>query len=133
MRILFSAALLFSWLFFSLPGAYADEISEGRDLFIKRCLSCHAFACNKEGPSLGGLFGRKVATVEDYGFYTQGLKNSEIVWTGATLDNFFSNPGELFPGSTMADTGLIEDAAQRRKLIAFLETEDPTVNICPQE
>jgi hypothetical protein len=31
----------------------------------------------------------------------------------------------------MAVQGKIEDAAQRRKLIAFLETEDPTVNLCP--
>jgi len=33
----------------------------------------------------------------------------------------------------MADNGKIEDAAQRQKLIAFLKTEDPTVNLCPQE
>ena len=133
MRFRISAAFSFSLLFFSPPGAYADEISEGRDFFIKRCLGCHAFACNREGPRLGGLFGRKVATVEDYKFYSQGLKNSDIVWTVATLDNFFKNPGKLFPESTMARTGLIEDAAQRRNLIAFLETEDPTVNLCPQE
>ena len=133
MRIRISAAFSFSLLFFSLPEAYADEISEGRDFFITRCLGCHAFACNREGPRLGGLFGRKVATVEDYKFYSQGLKNSDIVWTGATLDNFFKNPGKLFPESTMARTGLVEDATQRRNLIAFLETEDPTVNLCPQE
>ena len=133
MRFRISAAFSFSLLFFSLPEAYADEISEGRDFFITRCLGCHAFACNREGPRLGGLFGRKVATVEDYKFYSQGLKNSDIVWTGATLDNFFQNPGKLFPESTMARTGLIEDAAQRRNLIAFLETEDPTVNLCPQD
>ena len=133
MRIRISAVFSFSLLFFSLPEAFADEISEGRDFFITRCLGCHAFACNREGPRLGGLFGRKVATVEDYKFYSQGLKNSDIVWTGATLDNFFSNPGNLFPESTMATNGKIEDAAQRRSLIAFLETEDPTVNLCPQE
>ena len=96
MRFRISAAFSFSLLFFSLPEAYADEISEGRDFFITRCLGCHAFACNREGPRLGGLFGRKVATVEDYKFYSQGLKNSDIVWTGATLDNFFSNRGTCF-------------------------------------
>ena len=133
MRFCFSAALLFSLFHFILPEAFADEISEGRDFFITRCLGCHAFACNREGPRLGGLFGRRVATAEDYRFYSQGLKNSDIVWTAATLDNFFTNPGKLFPESTMATNGLIEDAAERQNLIAFLETEDPTVNLCPQE
>ncbi len=133
MRFRYSEAFLFSLLHFSLPEAYADDISEGRDFFIKRCLGCHAFACSKEGPRLGGLFGRKIATVEDYKFYSQGLKDSEIVWTEETLDNFFKNPRKLFPESTMATTGLIEDAKQRQQLIAFLETEDPTVNLCPQE
>ncbi len=127
------ATFLFSLIFFSLPEGYAADPIEGRDFFIKRCLGCHAFSCNKEGPRLGGLFGRKVATVEDYKFYSQGLKNSEIVWTDRTLDNFFSDPGKIFPKSVMAVQGKIEVPAQRQKLIAFLKTEDPTVNLCPKK
>ena len=50
---------LFSLLLFSLPDANAQDVSKGRDVFITRCLRCHAFACNKEGPRLGGLIGRK--------------------------------------------------------------------------
>ena len=79
MRFRAIATCLFALIFFGLPDAYADDISDGRDIFIKRCLGCHAFSCNKEGPRLGGLFGRKVATVEDYKFYSQGLKDSDIV------------------------------------------------------
>ena len=133
MRFRSCVAILFSVIFFSLPEVYAVDASEGRDFFIKRCLGCHAFSCNKEGPRLGGLFGRKVATAEDYKFYSQGLKNSEIVWIDKTLDNFFKDPGKIFPESVMAVQGKIEDPAQRQKLIAFLKTEDPTVNLCPQE
>ena len=131
----FRSVVIFSFalIVFSPPGAYADDISDGRNFFIKRCLGCHAFSCNKEGPRLGGLFGRKVATVEDYRFYSQGLRNSEIVWTEKTLDSFFNDPGKIFPKSVMAVQGKIEDPAQRRKLIAFPKTEDPTVNLCPQE
>jgi cytochrome c len=125
------AAFLFSSIFFSLPVVYAAHASEGRDIFIKECLSCHAFSCNKEGPSLGGLFGRKVATVEDYKFYSQELKNSTIVWTDQTLDSFFKDPGKIFPESVMAVQGKIEDSGQRQDLIIFLKTEDPTVNLCP--
>ena len=133
MRFGCCATFLIVSIFFSLPEIYAADASEGRDFFIKRCLGCHAFSCNKEGPRLGGLFGRKVATAEDYKFYSQGLKNSEIVWTAETLDNFFTDPGKIFPESVMAVQGKIEDAAQRQNLIAFLKTQDPTVNLCPQE
>ncbi len=133
MRLRSCATFVFSLIFFSLPEAYAADAIEGRNFFIKRCLGCHAFSCNKEGPRLGGLFGRKVATVEDYKFYSQGLKNSEIVWTDKTLDNLFSDPGKMFPKSVMAIQGKIGDAVQRQKLIAFLKMEDPTVNLCPQE
>ncbi len=120
------------FLAFSSPKAYADDASDGRNLFIARCLGCHAFACNKIGPRLAGLFGRPVGTVEDYGFYSQGLKDADFVWADKSLDTFFTDPAKIFPKSVMARNGKIEDAAQRRQIIAFLKTEDPTVNICPQ-
>lgn len=132
MRFLFCTAFLFSSLLFNLPAAYADEASKGRDLFLRRCLGCHAFICNKEGPKLGGLIGRKAASVGDYHDYSQALRNSGIVWTEDTLDAFFTDPGKVTPGGTMASSGKIEDAAQRRQIIAFLKTEDPSINICPQ-
>ena len=124
---------LFSLLLFSLPEANAQDVSKGRDIFIVQCLRCHAFACNKEGPRLGGLFGRKVASVEDYGDYSQDLKNSGIVWAEESLDAWFEDPAKFAPTSVMADYVKIEDAEQRQHLIAFLKTEDPTVNLCPQE
>ncbi len=126
------ATFFIASILFNMPETYAADAVEGRDVFIKECLACHAFSCNKEGPRLGGLFGRKVATVEDYKFYSQGLKDSEIVWTNETLDNFFTDPAKIFPESVMAIEGKIEDSTQRRNLIAFLETEDPSVNLCPQ-
>ena len=132
MRFPYSVTFLFSFLLFSLPEAYADDASDGRNLFITRCLGCHAFACNKQGPRLAGLFGRKVGSIEDYGSYSQGLKDADFVWTGKSLDTFFKDPAKIFPKSVMALNGKIEDAAQRRNIIAFLKTEDPTVNICPQ-
>ena len=132
MRILPALTLTLVPLLVYLPGSYADDVSEGRDFFIRQCLGCHAFACNKEGPRLGGLFGRNAGGVEDYGFYSDGLKNSETVWTEETLDGFFENPGKIAPQSVMITNGKVEDPVLRRKLIAFLKTEDPTINICPQ-
>ncbi len=133
MRLRFSSTFVFSLIFFSLPEVHAANASEGRDFFIKRCLGCHAFACNKEGPRLGGLFGRKAAGVEDYGYYSQDLRNSGIVWTEKSLNAWFEDPAKFAPTSVMVNSGKIEDAEQRQQLIAFLKTEDPTVNLCPQE
>ncbi len=132
MRIFPVVTFAFVSLLVYLPGAYADDVSEGRDLFIRQCLGCHAFACNKQGPRLGGLFGRTAGSVEDYGYYSEGLKNSEIVWTEETLDEWFKDPGKFAPQSVMVANGKVEDPALRRKLISFLKTEDPTINICPQ-
>lgn len=111
---------------------YANDANKGRDLFLKKCIGCHAFACNKEGPSLGGLFGRKAAGAEGFTSYTDDLRNSGIVWTEETLNDFFRDPAKVVPESVMTDNGKIDDAEHRRQLIAFLRTEDPTVNICPQ-
>jgi cytochrome c len=122
-----------SMLLFSLPEANAQDASKGRDIFISRCIACHAFTCNKDGPRLGGLFGRNSASVEDYGHYSQDLKNFGIVWSEETLDAFFTDPAKVTPTGTMATNGKIDDAEQRQQLIAFLKTEDPTVNLCPQE
>jgi cytochrome c2 len=132
MGVRFGSTFLFSLLLFSLPAAYADDASEGRDLFLRQCLGCHAFACNKEGPRLGGLFGRKAGTAEGYDGYSQGLRDLGTEWSGETLDKWLTDPGKIVPGSVMALNGKVEDAANRRKIIAFLKTEDPTVNICPQ-
>ncbi len=126
------ATFLFSLIFFSLPEAYADDVSDGRNLFLGECIACHAFACNKIGPRLAGLFGRTVGTVEDYGFYSQGLKDADFDWVDKSLDTFFKDPAKIFPKSVMVENGKIEDPAQRQNMIAFLKTEDPTINICPQ-
>ena len=129
-----SLILMFAFVFLLvfLSQVYADDASDGRDLFLRQCLGCHAFACNKECPKLGGLIGRKAGSVEDYGHYSQGLRNSGIVWTEETLDEWFKDPGNFAPESVMIDNGKVEDPELRRKLIIFLKTEDPTVNICPQ-
>ena len=80
-----------------LPKTYADDSSKGRDVFIRNCIACHAFACNKQGPRLGGFLGRKAGGVADYGFYTEEFKNSNTIWTEETLDGFFKNPASIAP------------------------------------
>jgi len=132
MRLKVINAFLLSILRFSVSWAYAVDVSKGRDYFIVNCIGCHAFACNKEGPSLGGLFGRKAGSAEGYeAYYSDELKNYGVVWDENTLDVWFTDPGRIVV-SVMAQTGKIDDAVQRQEVIAFLKTEDPSINLCPQ-
>ena len=83
------------------------------------------------GAIVAGLFGRKAGVVEDFGGYSDTLKNSAITWTDETLDAYLRDPAELSADSAMANEKTV-DAAERRQLIAYLKTEDPTVDLfCP--
>ena len=134
MRLLKLSVALSAVLLSSESFASTENIEKGRDLFLNRCVACHAFACNKDGsdsgPKLGGLFGRRAASVPDYDGYSDGLKASGIVWTEESLDAYFTDPAAVEPENTMAYDGKIEDPDLRSQLIAFLKTEDPTVNLC---
>ncbi len=132
MRLIVFNAFLLSILLFGLSEAYAVDVSKGRDYFIGNCIGCHAFACNKVGPSLGGLFGRKAGSAEGYEkYYSDELKNHGVVWDENTLDEWFTDPGRIVT-TVMAQVGKIDDPVQRQEVIAFLKTEDPTINLCPQ-
>ncbi len=137
MKIRIIATFLFLSLLFSYLDVYADAASKGREYFLNQCIVCHAFSCNRDGwayaPRLGGLFGRKAGGVEDFSGYSKGFKNSEIVWTDKTLDEFFKDPSKIDPKSLMVENGKIDDAEKRKQIIAYLKTEDPTANLfCPK-
>ena len=110
----------------------ASTIEGGKDYFFRYCLGCHSFACNREsGPGLGGLFGRKAGSAEGYEEYSDDLKGYDVIWNDETLDEFFKSPSGKTTG-IMADVGKIDGAKLRQQLIAFLKTEDPKFNLCPQ-
>ena len=121
-----------------LVEANADTASKGRDYFLSHCIGCHAFSCNRmtdhaNAPKLGGLIGRKVGGVEDFPDYSEGFKNSKIVWNDETLDEFFKDPSKIDPNSLMVEKGKIGNAEVRKQIIAFLKTEDPTIDLfCPK-
>ena len=137
MRILLVVTFAFILLLAYLPEAHADDVSKGRDYFLKQCVACHAFSCNRDSwayaPRLGGLLGRKAGGVEDFTGYSDGFKNSEIIWTDETLDVFLKDPSSIDPKSLMVANGKIDNAEQRRQVIAFLKTEDPAIDVfCPK-
>ncbi len=83
-----------------------------------RCQACHALTYDRTGPHHCGLFGRRAGSVPGFA-YSPAMVRSGIVWNGATLDRFLSNPTRMVPGTLMGYAG-IADPQERADLIAWL-------------
>ena len=106
------------------------DLDDARNYFIASCIGCHAFACNKSGPALGSLFGRKAGSTEGFDGHTEELKNYDVIWTEETLNTFLKDPGAIIKFGEMARLGKIEDKELRYQMIQYLKTEDPSINLC---
>lgn len=109
-------------LLVSAGAAGAQDAAAGEKIF-KRCVPCHAVgpaAANKSGPELNGLVGRKIASVEGYG-YSDALKafGEGKTWDAETLDKWIENPKGLVAGTSMAFAGLKKEE-DRKNLEAYL-------------
>jgi cytochrome c len=90
------------------------------------CASCHSFKEDdpaQEAPSLWGVVGRKVASVEGFD-YSPALKSLGGVWDRARLDQFLTNPKAMVPGTQMK-LGGIQDSARRAAVLDYLEQLAP--------
>jgi len=100
--------------------AYAGE--PGARVF-RACVACHAFAPdqgNRAGPSLHGIFGRRIASLPGYN-YSEALKHLDIVWTPETLAKLFEiGPARYAPGTKMPEQR-IGSREDREALVEFLE------------
>ena len=92
---------------------------EGKALFEKRCGGCHALDRDKEGPRLGGVYGRIAGSVDSFQ-YSDALKNSKIKWAEDTLDKWLTDTEKLVPNNDM--TFHVEKADERREIIAYLKS-----------
>jgi len=108
----------------TIAGAQAStgDPAKGAAVFDDRCSSCHSITDNMQGPHLGGVVGRKAASVPGVA-YTDALKGSGLVWTADKLDQFLTGPEKMVPGTAM--TATVPDAAERRDLIAYLASTSP--------
>ena len=92
----------------------------GKAVFDKRCTGCHAMDVDREGPRLGGVFGRKAASVAGFA-YSAGLKNSGLTWTDANLDKWLTDPDAMFSDNNMSIS--VPKAEERRDLIAYFKMQ----------
>ena len=89
------------------------------ELIYQRCQGCHSIDRNRTGPMHKGLFGRPAGTVPGFA-YSDAMKNSGIVWSEQTLDQFLQGPRKMVPGTKMTYAG-VADAQERADLIAYLK------------
>ena len=97
--------------------------SQGELQFARKCSICHTLTpdgANRAGPTLHGLFGRRIATLPGYPF-SPPLKTLDIVWTEETVSRLFElGPDVYTPGSKMP-LQVMGNRAERDALIAFLK------------
>jgi len=81
----------------------AQESNAGEKQFLTSCGVCHTVepgAPNRQGPNLRTVYGRKVASLENFK-YSEALKKGDWTWTEATLDPWLENSQEAHPGTVM--------------------------------
>ena len=97
------------------------EAEPGAQVF-RACVACHTLKAQdgpRAGPTLAGLFGRRIATLPGYDF-SPALKKLNIVWTPDTLSKLFElGPAAYTPGSKMPEQKV--GTEERTDLIRFLE------------
>src|SRR5947208_15725682 len=100
--------------------AYAGD--RGAEIF-RACVACHTLGAdqaNRAGPTLAGIFGRRIATASGYNF-SEALKRLDIVWTPETVSRLFEiGPQAYTPGTKMPEQR-IGSEQDRAALVQFLE------------
>jgi cytochrome c len=93
----------------------------GAEVF-RACVACHTLSAdegNRAGPTLAGIFGRRIATLPGYNF-SDALKKLDIVWTPETVAKLFEiGPMAYTPGTKMPEQR-IGSAEDRKALTDFL-------------
>jgi cytochrome c len=92
---------------------------------FRACAACHTLkggSANRAGPTLAGLFGRRIASVPDYP-YSEALRGMDIVWTRETVAKLFTlGPATYTPGTKMPEQ-VVGNAQDLEALLDFLERE----------
>jgi cytochrome c2 len=90
---------------------------------FRACTACHSLAPgeNKVGPSLHGVVGRPVASVEGFS-YSDAMAAHGGEWTPEQLFHFLGDPKGQVPGTKMSFAG-IKDPQERADVIAYLNQQ----------
>ena len=107
------------------PAIAEGDAVKGAKVF-KKCMACHDTKpgkSRKQGPTLSGIIGRDVASVEGYKYSAPMAAYGEgKTWDIATLDAFLADPkGVAGRRIKMVFPGLKKES-DRANVIAYIET-----------
>ena len=98
----------------------SDE--RGAQVF-RACAACHTLTPqdgNRAGPTLHGVFGRRIGTAAGYNF-SPALTQMDIVWNAETISRLFEiGPNAYTPGTKMPEQ-TIPSPEDRKALVEWLE------------
>ncbi|AWN42011.1 c-type cytochrome [Methylobacterium durans] len=100
--------------------AYAGD--RGAEVF-RACTACHSLTPdggNRAGPTLSGVFGRRIATADGYNF-SEALRKLDIVWNAETIGKLFEVGPARYTSGTKMPEQIVSSAADREALVRFLE------------
>jgi cytochrome c2 len=97
----------------------AETAVDGRDLFARRCGGCHSLDRDKEGPRLGGVYGRDAGSLNSFE-YSDALKRSKTRWSDETLNRWLADPESFVPGTEMSGFR-VDKPGERAAIIAYLK------------
>jgi len=102
--------------------AVTGDAKKGKKVF-RKCKACHVAnsAKNKVGPSLQGIIGSKIASVDGFK-YSKAFNEADITWTPENLTKFLTKPKAFIKGTKMAFSGL-NKPADVENVIAYLQSE----------
>ena len=96
------------------------DVTHGEKVF-KKCSACHVVekgGANKIGPSLYGVLGRKVASINDYK-YSKALNEYDKEWTFDEMNGYLLKPQAWIKGTKMSFAGLRKEK-DRASVILYL-------------
>ncbi|CCG42868.1 c-type cytochrome [Magnetospirillum molischianum] len=91
---------------------------------FNQCKACHSVEAGKNGvgPSLAGVYGRKVGLAPNYKYSAVHLASGMTI-DEAMLTKYLANPKETIPGNKMgAAFGGLKNPADVATVIAYLKT-----------
>ena len=99
------------------------DVKRGQTLFFQ-CRACHSMnegGANKVGPNLWDMFDCQAGLAPGFA-YSDPMKDSDVIWTPETVDDWLEQPSQFMPGNRMVFVG-VRDPQDRANLIAYLQQE----------